>query len=204
MARAVSVSQLYSKKRKLLAFEGEMAASFGQPEMKGAWLIWGGSGNGKTTFIAQLSKYLTQFGRVAYNSLEEGDSESLKLTFKRVAMHEVGRKIIILSETMVELKKRLKKHKAPQIVVIDSSQYSQMTYKEYVEMRAEFPNVLFLIISHAEGKEPEGKVAKKIRYDAFVKIRVEGYMAFAASRYGGGKPYVIWKEGADRYHGADF
>lgn len=205
MARAVSINQLYSKKRKLLAFDGEYAESFGLPELKGAWLIWGGSGMGKTTGTLKICKYLTRFGRVAYNSMEEGDSESFKLACRRVGMEEVKSRFILLNkEPIAELRERLRKHKAPEIVVIDSIQYSQMSYADYVQMCNEFDSTLFIILSHADGKEPDGKIAKKIRFDVSVKIRVEGYVAFVKSRFGGEKPLVIWKEGADKYHGTDF
>lgn len=204
LKRAVSVTQLYTKKRNLLKMDGEWKALIGEPELMGTWLIWGESGNGKTSFVAQLAKYMTKFGRVAYNSLEEGDSQSMKLAFMRVGMDEVRRKLILLpDESMEDLKIRLRQHKAPQIVIIDSLQYSGMSYNDYKELRREFKNVLFIIISHAEGKNPDGKVAKKVRFDSFVKIRVQGYKAFAVSRYGGGEPYIIWKEGADKYHGID-
>jgi hypothetical protein len=202
MARAISVSQVLSKKRKLMEFEGAFYDSFGRPEMAGSWIVWGGSGSGKTTFVMLLCKYLTKFARVCYNSMEEGDSESIKLAFQRVGMEEVKRRLILLdNEPMHELKDRLRKHKAPGIVVIDSIQYSGMSYAEYKAMRDEFKSTLFIIISHAEGKEPSNKVAKAVRYDSFVKIRVEGYKAFTTSRYGGGEPFVIWKEGAEKYHG---
>ncbi len=185
-----------------MAFTDEYLMSFGTPEMLGAWIIWGGSGSGKTTFVMMLCKYLTKFGRVAYNSMEEGDSESIKLAFLRVDMKAVRKRIIFLpNEPMDELKDRLRKHKAPEIIVLDSIQYSGMSYKDYKDLRNEFPNTLFLIISHAEGKEPSGKVAKSIRYDAFVKIRVDGYRAFVTSRYGGGVPFDVWKEKAEEFHG---
>lgn len=203
LKRAVSVTQLYTKKRNLLKTDGAWKALFGEPELTGTWLIWGESGNGKTSFVAQLAKYMTKFGRVAYNSLEEGDSQSMKLAFMRVGMEEVRRKLILLDETIEQLKERLRQHKAPQIVIIDSLQYSGMSYNDYKQLRAEFKNVLFIMISHAEGKNPDGKVAKKVRYDSFIKIRVSGYKAYAASRYGGGEPYVIWKEGADKFHAID-
>lgn len=204
MARAVSIEQLYNKKRKLMEFDNEWLASFGKPEQKGAWIIWAESGSGKTTFVAQLCKYLTRFGRVAYNSLEEGDSESMKLAFKRVGMEEVKRKIILLDrEPIEELKERLRKHKAPQMVVIDSLQYSQLSYKDYIALKNEFDSTLFIFISHAEGKQPAGRVGKSIRYDVAVKVRVEGYRAFVVSRYGGGESYTIWAEGAAKYFGEE-
>jgi uridine kinase len=205
MARAISVTELQNKKRKLLDFDGEFLQNIGRPELFGTWIVWGQSGSGKTTFVMMLAKYLTRFGRVCYNSMEEGDSHSMALTSQRVKMQEVKKKIIFLdNEQMPEMFERLRKHKAPQIVIIDSIQYSGMNYAEYKKMRAEFKKTLFIIISHAEGKEPKGKIASDIRYDAFVKIFVQGYKAFTASRYvEDGKPFVIWAKGADKYHGAD-
>jgi len=150
----------------------------------------------------KLCKYLTQFGRVAYNSLEEGACESIKNTLIRFNMQEVSRRMIVLDkESIPDLIERLKRRKSPDIVVIDSLQYSGLNYNEYKQLRDKFNNKLFILISHAEGKNPEGRVAKKVKYDSFVKIRVEGHKAFAISRYGGGKPYTIWSEGADQYWG---
>lgn len=206
MARAMSVAQVLNKKRKLAPFEDEWKRCFGCPELAGAWFIHGESGNGKTTFVLELSKYLTNFARVAYNSMEEGDSESMKIALSRVNMLEVRRKFVLLdNEPIEELKERLRKHKAPRIVVIDSIQYTGMNYKAYTKLRDEFRHVLFIIISHADGKKPSGRTATNIRYDASIKIRVEGYKAFVVSRYTTSKEdeYVIWEEGANAYHGAD-
>ena len=206
MAKAISVTQLMRRKSKLMKFEGKWLNSFGKPEFGGTWLIWGGSGNGKTSLVLQLCKYLTQFGRVAYNSLEEGFSESMKLAFAREGMMEVaGRMVLLDKEPIEELKERLRKRKAPQIVVIDSIQYSDLNYKGYKELNDEFRHVTFIIISHAEGKKPADRRANSIRYDASVKIFIEGYIAFVTSRYNsvGTSEFVIWEKGAEEYHGAN-
>jgi hypothetical protein len=202
MSRAVSIQQLYTANYKTLDFQGEWFDAIGKPELFGTWIIWGNSGNGKTRFALQLCKYFAQFARVAYNSLEEGASLSMKKAFIETGMDEVKRRVILLDqESIAELKERLRKHKAPDVVIIDSIQYTGLSYKEYKELRAEFPKKLFIMVSHADGKEPAGRVAKSIRFDSFVKIRVEGYRAFAVSRYGGGKPYTIWQKGAQEYYG---
>jgi hypothetical protein len=73
-----------------------------------------------------------------------------------------------------------------------------MNYSDYKKLRDNFRGKLFILVSHAEGKLPEGRVAKNIRFDAMVKIWVEGYMAWPVSRYGGGEPYIIWEEGAEK------
>lgn len=204
MGRAVSINDLYNKKRNLLNFQGEWLASFGKPELKGTIFIHGNSGNGKTTFVAMLFKYLAGFGRGAYNSLEEGDSESLKLAFKRVGMHEVKSKVILLDkEKIPDLKERLRKHKAPKIVVIDSIQYTRIKTTDWLDMVEEFSNVLFIVVSQSTGKKPKGTLADDVYYDAGVKIWVEGYVAFVTSRFGGGKPFVIYPEQAEKYWGSE-
>lgn len=170
-------------------------------ELKGTWLVWGGSANGKTRFALQLAKYLCKFGRVVYDSLEEGLSLSLRMAILQVGMVDVRRKFTLLDKMRVnELREVLsKKKQSPNIVIIDSLQYTGMSYKEYQDLRDSFPNKLFVFISHADGRNPKGDVGKSVRYDANVKIYVEGYKAFPQSRYGGGKAFTIWQEGAERY-----
>ena len=207
MARAISVNQLLTKRRKLMAFEGEWLDCIGMPELSGSWFIYGNSGNGKTTFVLQLCKYLSKFGRVAYNSMEEGDSESMRLAFMRTGMEACKRRIVLLdNEPLNELMERLRKHKSQKIIVIDSIQYSGMTYPEYKAMRNEFRGVLFIIISHAEGRKPADRRAESIRYDASVKIFIDGYKAYIMSRYRSGssvKEYTIWEEEANKIKGLE-
>src|SRR5690554_2791832 len=94
--RAVSVYELLNKKHNTLEFEGKWLDSFGEPELTGTWLIWGNSGSGKTRFALQLAKYLTQFGTVAYDSLEEGASKSLKQAIEETNMIEAKRRFMVL------------------------------------------------------------------------------------------------------------
>ena len=204
MRRALSVMDVLNTKRNLLQFTDEFERSFGRPEVTGSWIIWGGSGSGKTTFILQLCKYLCRFGRVAYNSLEEGKSASMQKAFQVVGMKEVRRQFLLLDrEPMEEMKERLRRRKAPKMVVIDSWQYTMLMYLDYIKLLQEFPDTLFIIIAHEkEGTTyPEGAVARKIRYNSNIKIRVDGYVAFPVSRYGGGAPFISWAEKAKEYHG---
>jgi len=203
MRRAISVTQLINKKFELLPFTGLWKASFGQPIIGGSWLIWGQSGSGKTRFVLQLCKYLAQFTRVAFNSLEEGDSPTMQQAFIDESMFEVKRRVILLNEPINELRERLEKHKSPHVAVVDSVQFAAINYREYIDFKKSFPNKMLVFISHAEGREPKGNTARSIRYDADVKVRIEGYKALPASRYGGGKPYIIWKEGAENYWNKD-
>lgn len=209
MSRAISNKNVLAAQFETADFDGPFLASFGRPELRGAWLIWGGSGSGKTTFTLQLCKYLAKFRRVAYDSLEQGLSLSLQKAWERVNMSEAGSNIILLDkEDHPELCARLRKRRSPDIIVVDSVQYLTKFYMDqYKALKAEFPNKLFVFISQADkaDKNPEGHIAKKIRYDADIKIRVEGYKAFVATRYEvpelgeGGADFIIWQEGADAY-----
>lgn len=205
MARALSYKNIEDYKPVELEFTGKWEASFGRPEVKGSWLVWGNSGHGKTRFTLQLCKYLCQFGKVVYNSLEEGLSKSMQNAIIQVGMKETGRRFIFLDmESLADLERRLEKRKSPDVVIIDSLQYFRMTQKDYDRFKKKFPNKLFVFISHAKGKEPKGSIAESIRYDAFVKVWIEGYTAFPVSRYvknGESEPFTIWIQGADDYWG---
>jgi len=200
--RAVSVNELNQYKPRLLEFSGAWFNLLGKPELRGGWLVWGQSGNGKTRFALQLAKYMSGFARVAYNSLEEGISQSMKQAFSEVGMMEASGRIILLDqEPIAELIARLKKPKSPRIVFIDSLQYTGMNYADYKRLKDLFKDKLFILVSHAEGRDPAGRVAKSIRFDANVKIRIEGFRAFAISRYGGGLYYDVWPDEAKSYWG---
>lgn len=205
MAKALSVHQVLSGRRNVIAFDGQWESTFGHPELSGTWIIWGQSFSGKTTFVLQLCKYLCSFEKVIYNSLEEGAGRSMQLAFERVGMEDVSRRFSLLDgESMPELIERLKKHKSPNVVVVDSLQYADLSYKEYKQLKRLFPGKLFIFVSHAEGKLPDGRLANKVRYDAHCKIRVEGYRAFVNSRFAdhSEENYLsVWDEGANRYWG---
>lgn len=202
LKRALSVTDLLNKKYKLFEFDGEWYEAFGQPEARGIWFVWGNSGNGKTTFVLMLIKYLAGFARVAYNSLEEGATHTMQEAFLRVGMEEVGRMVVLLDgEPLADMEKRMQRSKSPDVYVVDSLQYAEMTYAEYKAFKERNRDKLVIFISHADGKLPEGRSAKKIMYDAGLKIWVEGYRALSKGRYIGpnGGTFTIWEEGADKY-----
>lgn len=202
MGRAYSPKQVQSMNIPSFPFEGEWEKAFGYPDRTGTWIIWGNSGNGKSSFVMQLAKYLCRFAKVAYDSLEESTGLSLKNSLVRHKMEEVNRRFVILDrESMEELSERLSKRRSPEIVIIDSFQYSGLTYATYKAMKEKHANKLLIFISHAEGMNPEGRAAKKVAYDADVKIFVQGFRAMCKGRFitAPGNYYTIWEEGAAKY-----
>lgn len=198
--RGLTVKEVRAYKANLLQFDGEWEDTIGNPELTGSWIIWGNPSNGKTRFALMLAKYLSRFVRVAYDSLEEGLSVSLQRAIVEIGFDDAERNVLFLDkEPIAELRERLKKRKSPQVIIIDSLQYTGLKYQQYIELKDTFRSKLFIFISHADGREPKGEVARSVKYDAFVKILVEGFKAFPQSRFGGTEPYVIWDKGAERF-----
>lgn len=179
----------------------EWTEFLGTPELNGAWIVWGQSGNGKTDFCLKLAKAIAQYERVAYCALEEGVSETLKLAILRNNMQTVAKKFVIWEKLTLEgLKEKLQQRRKPRAVFIDSLQYLGLSKTDYIELKEAFPTTLFVFISHAQGRNPLGRTADFVRYDSNVKVFVHGFMAFPISRFGGGEPFTIWEAGAERKH----
>ena len=200
--RALTAKEVISMEKKTFAMDGKWAEFLGQPETTGVWFIWGNSGNGKSSFAMQLCRELAKYGRVMYNSLEEGTSLTMQRSLVRHGMAELGSNFVIVREDIEQLKVRMRKRKSPRIVIIDSFQYSQLTYGDYIALKDSFPDKLFVFISHAEGKNPMGNAARRVMYDATLKVWVEGYKATSKGRFiGTTGEYIIWEEGAQVYWG---
>lgn len=202
MKRGLNVRDILSKKYRSFPFVGAWEEAFGQPERVGVWFVWGNSGNGKTSFVMQLIKELCRYDRVLFDSLEEGTGLTLQQSIMRFGMSDVGKRLTIVSEPMDALTERLGKQKSVSIVVIDSFQYTQMSYRDYIQLKTRFPDKLFIFLSHAAGVRPKGGAAVSVMYDATLKIWVEGYKAFSKGRFiGQTGEFTIWDEGAERYWG---
>ncbi|HBG41161.1 MAG TPA: hypothetical protein DDW85_07075 [Porphyromonadaceae bacterium] len=202
MARAFSPSEILRMKKKEFAFLGEWLEAFGNPEQSGVWFVWGNSGNGKTSFLMQMCRELARFGKVAYNALEEGTSKTVQDAIRRFGMDDLDGKMLFLCENMTELTERLARRKSPDFVIVDSFQYTMLSYKQYIRFKEANKNKLIIFVSHASCKMPMGRPAQSVMYDASLKIWVEGYRAHSKGRYIGEKGYLdIWKKGALDYWG---
>lgn len=204
MRRAISVANVFSSKFQTLDLPPEWSAAIGRPEVSGTWFVYGPPKNGKTSFTMMLCKCLAAIKRVVYNSVEEGFCETTKEAVHRAGMTPGESKFVLLDkEELEDLILRLKKHKSPDVIVLDSIQFMDLRWSDYKRLKSEFPNKLFIYISHIDGKQPDGITARRIWRDASVIFRVEGFMAFPVSRYGGGSNITVSEEKAKEYWGLD-
>lgn len=205
MKKALSITDIYRKEYTTLPFEGRWCDAFANPESTGTWFIWGNSGNGKSTFAMQLCGELCQYGKVLYNSLEEGTSLTFRNKLEVLKSDVELGKMNIVCEDIAALSGRLNRRRSANFVIIDSFQYCGMTYREYLEFKNLHKDKLLIFVSHADGRNPSGRSAKSVMFDASLKIWVEGYKAFSKGRFVGsnGGVFTIWKEGAEKVWGVE-
>lgn len=187
-----------------LPLEGEWQAAFGRPSRYERWFVDGESTSGKSTFVMLLAKELCKFGKVDYVSLEEGANLSFKRRTIRLQMCEVaGRFKVVTDITMDELAERLAKPKSANFIVIDSVQYTGMTFPKIKALLLDrFPRKSFIFVSQNYKGRPKGKPANDLKFDAGVKISTIGFRAYCHGRYvdGAGAYFTIWDEGAYKFY----
>lgn len=202
----MSAKQIIKLKRETIDLGGIWQNCVGTIDRRCVVFVWGNSGNGKTSAVMSLCRELCAKGlRGVYLSLEEGFSVSFQDTLKRFNMEECGSLFKVAEScSLSELTERLAKRRSEDFFVIDSIQYLRLTYRQYISLKTNWRSKLFILVSHADGRQPEGRAAKSIMYDAALKIWVEGYTAFSKGRFIGstGKA-VIWDKGARDYWGED-
>ncbi|SFU35439.1 hypothetical protein SAMN05216364_1005101 [Porphyromonadaceae bacterium KHP3R9] len=200
--RAYAPSEILQMKKKSFPFDGDWFDAFDNPEQSGVWFIWGNSGNGKSSFVMQLCRELARFGKVVFNALEEAQSKTMQDAISRFGLDALDGKLSFVCEPMDHLCERLARRRGPDFAIIDSFQYTRITYRQYIDIKEANRGKLLIFVSHAEGKQPAGRAAKSVMYDADLKIHVEGYRARSKGRYIGEKGYIdIWKTKALAYWG---
>lgn len=185
-----------------LQFEGEWLRHLGEPERTSSILIYGGSGHGKTTYALQMMKYLCGFGKVFYNTIEEGMRKSFIRSLELNNIKAVKGKYVFQSEFYDDMLLRLERKRQPKIVFVDSVQYCFRGKRDthYFELIEKLPDTLFIWISQMSKGKPKGAVADAIMWDSQAVIAVEDFKAYVEkSRCGGDEltPYIINKHKAE-------
>lgn len=200
MARTLSAKQVLTIKFDMIRLGGGWDECVGEIETTGIWFIWGNSGNGKTSAVVSLCKELSAFGKVLYNSREEGVSLTMQNTLRRYGMGELGSRFQLANMSLQELDEKISQQRSPKFVVLDSFQFMGLTYKDFRAFCEKHKNKMLIFVSRTRGRQPEGRAAISAMYDASCKIWVEGYKAFSKGRFVGTTgEMTIWDEGAKKY-----
>lgn len=192
----------------------------GTPEKSHTVMIYGDSGNGKTTSIIRYLKPLLNLGYCAgYISHEEGISATMQGAFDKedmISSHS-GSLILIEQATFLDTMRYFGKRGSPGVGVVDSIDYCKLTeaqYKllrgdknadpeaqgmsreEYETMRRILSKKIWILISWSEGSKPKSTAGKAFEYMVDIKLFIKNFMIWPKSRYGGNQPAPVWEERA--------
>jgi uridine kinase len=207
LLKALTVANIINQVVSRILFTGVWFDAFKQPQDRGVWFVWGGTGSGKSSFIMKLCKTLALLGfKVFYNSLEEetDDDEFIeRVNFND--LNDVSENFLARSYNYEELVYFLKKRDSAKVVVIDSATYFFENFEQYLEFKKMFKYKIIIITGHARGNNPKSELEDKIKFDAKMKIFVNGYLALCKGRTIGanGGRFIIWQTGYDKANGTN-
>jgi len=190
MKKAWGINDFLAKKFKTYKFDGLWLESFGEPEINFRMLIPGQKKNGKTNFAIMLAKYLAGFGKVLYNSHEQGISKTLQDVIKIYNLQEVAGKIMFQKYTFEEMVQYLSQKGSPRFVIIDSQHYMKLTIDQYKRLVELFPRKSFIVICWGDKSgEPKGDAAEALSFMVDIICPIVHFVAYPRSRFGGNKPF---------------
>lgn len=218
MSKTIGLKQLAQKTyRHVTGISDALKNCIGLIEDSFDLIIYGPSGNGKTNGTVIILKELLKAMncKAEYISFEEGHTATIQETLIRRhnLLEELGNVVQITDHVSYEeLKSKMIKQRSAKIWIIDSLQDSRFTIGQCDELKRLFVlskrKKIIIYVSWSDGKKPMGSVAKAVEYHAGIKLRVEGYIIFPKSRYGGNMPFVIWEgdkvRGAKAYWGDEY
>ena len=149
--RTLSVTELSKKQFQCLEFDGDWKEMFGNPEVNFRLMFYGPPKSGKSTMVLKFSNYLAEkFGKVLYNSHEEGHSETLK---KRIIDNQITSKSLFIGHLIpFEEMLAIIKPRRYRFIIIDSVNYMNMNYHQYQLLIKTYPTKGFIFIAQVNGK----------------------------------------------------
>lgn len=205
LPKALNVANIVNQFVQRIKFTGQWYEAFKEPQDKGVWFIWGGSGSGKSTFILMLCKILAQLGFKVFLNLmeEETDDTDFIDRVNLLDMNEVEGNFLARSYEYADLVIYLKRKQSAKVVVIDSATYFFESFDQYKDFKKMFKDKIIIITGHANGKNPKSALEDAIMFDAKMKIFVNGYLALCKGRTIGpnGGRFIIWESGYKKLNG---
>lgn len=201
ISRALTYEDIDRAKFKTIELSEDWQKHLGTPQLGNShWLIYGGSGQGKTSYALQIAQEICRLQKVHYNTLEEGTKLSFKKALQRSNIKSANSKFTYQKENLIELSARLDRKYQPKVVIIDSVQYffRRKSIEDYFKFCESFEDTTFIWISGADGNKPKGAIADDIYYDADIVVKIDNYEAIIEkNRFEAYEPHVIWQQGYD-------
>jgi predicted ATP-dependent serine protease len=156
-----------------LPFSGKWKDLMGTPEANFYMMVYGSPGHGKSYFTLELSEYLAHhFGKVLFNSSEEGVSLSLQNKINHFDMEN----IYLGDAKDINSLQYLLSQSPYKFVVIDSVNHMGITAKDLRKLIGLHPDKGFICVLQSI-KNGDYKGAKEFEHDVDISIKIDKRVA---------------------------
>ena len=198
----MSSDELMSMEFESLKMDGPWANFMQEPAKNMKIAIWGKPKNGKTSGAAQLANYLTKFGNVLYNFVDQGFNKSTQDIWRNSGMEANPRAFATKADTIEDLKK-LCALGSYQFVFVDMiNDYIHKTRIKPDEFKEQFikafPNISFILVFEVT-KSGNFKGDQGWTHIVDAICTVEDFLMENRGRYGVGH-FVVWEEGFKKFN----
>lgn len=170
--KAMPMDNLRDMKFKALTFSDKWSKLMGNPENNFYMTIYGQAGHGKSHFTIEFSEYLAKnFGKVLFNSSEEGISLSLK---NKIINFQTANIYLGEAKTINELKSLIE-DSPYKFVVIDSVNDMKITSLQLKELKER--HGIGIIAIQQSTKDGKFKGGNEFRHDCDIAIKIENRAA---------------------------
>lgn len=165
--KVFDIKEILNTKFNSFNFEGQYKV-LGNPESNFKMQIWGTKGQGKSYFTVKFADYLSRFGKVFYNTSEEGISLSFQNKIR--TLQNIDRIKIGIHKDYKSLKKDIKKENF-QFLILDSLTDMNMTIDDLSHITALNPKIAIIYITQAT-KDGRSKGDEKLGHFADIVIKI--------------------------------
>jgi len=200
-SRMIKAADVASMEFETLEFDEGWESVFQDPAKNMKLAIDGGPKNGKTAACMKFAAYLTKFGKVLYNVVDQGINKSTKDLLQLTGLIDKPNAYITISDTLDDLEADIKELQ-PDFIFIDMiNQYIDKTKIKPHEFKDRFIkkyNDVGIILIFEVTKDGKFKGEQGWTHLVDGLGTVENYILETKGRYGTGE-MITWPEGAEKF-----
>lgn len=201
-ALVMSSADLMNMEFESLEMDGVWSYFMQEPAKNMKIAIWGKPKNGKTSGAAQFANYLTKFGNVLYNFVDQGFNKSTQDIWRNSGMEDNPRAFPSKATTLDDLEKLCATGKYDFVFIDMVNNYIDKEGVKPYEFKArfmeQFPDISFILIMEVT-KSGNFRGDQKWTHIVDAICTVDNFLMETRGRYGDGH-FVVWEEGLKKHN----
>lgn len=193
--RSYSVNDILNWKFEKSAMPEAWEKHLGNIDSRFTMYVDGEPGNGKTEYVMQMVKMLTNhIGKTRLNNVEQGKHTQIKASVLRNDLKNsvpVGKFQYDMVRDYAAFKAKIARPNSGKVIIIDSISYWPLSLAQIQDLIDTFKTKSFVFVAYKAAFTRN----QPIIHNCDIKIRIEKFVAHVTgSRFGGNENYYIWPE----------